>query len=83
MNSIEELSKKIEEYKQRQNNKKVKKKENAAVYVLAELLAAVIVGVMIGLGLDYYFETKPVFMIIFFIIGAISSFWNIYKFMVK
>lgn len=44
-----------------------------------ELVGAIIGGALIGYGIDHYFETKPVFFLIFILLGVITGFYNIYK----
>ncbi len=44
-----------------------------------ELVAGVALGVAIGLGLDYWLETRPWFMILFFFLGAGAGMLNVYR----
>ncbi len=44
-----------------------------------ELIAAVVVGTIIGFILDNWFDTKPWFIIIFFIIGVIAGMLNVIR----
>ena len=44
-----------------------------------ELVAAVVVGTIIGFILDSWFDTKPWFMIIFFFLGAAAGMLNVVK----
>ena len=44
-----------------------------------ELVIAIAVCVAIGYGLDNWLETKPLFIIIFFFVGVIVGFYNIYR----
>ncbi len=44
-----------------------------------ELVAGVVMGVAIGLGLDYWLETRPWFMILFFFLGAGAGMLNVYR----
>ena len=44
-----------------------------------ELVAAVAVGTIIGFILDNWFDTKPWFIIIFFLIGVIAGILNVIK----
>ena len=44
-----------------------------------ELIAAVIVGTIIGFILDSWFDTKPLLIIIFFIFGYIAGILNIFR----
>ena len=42
-----------------------------------ELVAAVAVGVAIGWGLDWVFGTRPVFILIMFVLGAAAGMRNV------
>ncbi len=44
-----------------------------------ELIAAVIVGTIIGFILDSWFDTKPWLIIIFFFLGAIAGMLNVIR----
>ena len=44
-----------------------------------ELVAAAVVGTIIGFILDNWFDTKPWFIILFFIIGVIAGIMNVIR----
>lgn len=44
-----------------------------------ELVAALIIGVAIGYGLDTWLETKPWFLVLFFLLGAAAGFVNVFR----
>ena len=44
-----------------------------------DLLSSILVGAMIGLGIDNFFSTKPIFLLIFLVLGIIAGFYNLYK----
>ena len=44
-----------------------------------DFLSSIIAGVLIGLGIDKVFSTKPIFFIIFLLLGIVSGFYNLYK----
>ena len=44
-----------------------------------ELVAAVVVGTIIGFILDNWFDTKPWFIITFFFIGVIAGIMNVIR----
>ena len=48
-----------------------------------DLISSIIVGVLIGLGLDKVFLTKPIFFIIFLLLGIITGFYSLFKTMKK
>ena len=49
--------------------------------ISTEIVAALVVGVGIGITVDNYFNTQPFGLIIFFILGALAGFLNIYRVM--
>ena len=51
----------------------------SALRLGTELVAAVIVGTIIGFILDNWFDTKPWFIITFFFIGVIAGMLNVIK----
>jgi len=44
-----------------------------------EMVAAVLVGTIIGFFLDNWFDTKPLLMIIFFFIGSAAGILNVVR----
>ena len=44
-----------------------------------ELVAAVVVGTIIGFILDSWFDTKPILIIIFFLFGSAAGIVNVFK----
>ena len=44
-----------------------------------DLFSSILVGIMIGLGIDNFFSTKPIFLLIFLVLGIIAGFYNLYK----
>ena len=66
------------------NNDQPKKPQNPmnagfGFKISTEIVAALIVGVSIGLIVDNYFATQPFGLIFFFIIGAFAGFLNVYR----
>tara|TARA_B100001121_G_scaffold277458_1_gene267396 strand:- start:376 stop:666 length:291 start_codon:yes stop_codon:yes gene_type:complete len=45
----------------------------------SELVAAVVVGTIIGFILDNWFDTKPILIIIFFLFGAAAGIKNVFR----
>ena len=83
-NKISELKKKInhlEDLKQIQTSSKKQSGASFGFKISTEIVAALVVGVGIGLLVDNYFNTKPVGLIIFFILGAFAGFLNVYRVM--
>lgn len=48
---------------------------NIGVYLITPIL----LGVFIGYNLDIYLKSKPVFIILFILLGTFSSFYNLFK----
>ena len=85
MRKIKEIGTRLEIEK-----KKIKKKEkngqgsNAAslgkaLKISTELVAAVVVGSIIGFLLDGWFDTKPLLTICFFIMGVAAGMLNVFR----
>ena len=54
-----------------------------AFRVLSEFVAAVIVGAVIGWGIDGAAGTSPAFLVVFLLTGAAAGFWNVYRIAMK
>ena len=81
---LENLKKKINHLQHDKENESMPKRSNGAGFgfkISTEIVAALIVGVGIGLLVDNYFHTKPFGLIIFFILGAFAGFLNVYRVM--
>ena len=81
---IAKLKEKIENIEQNKQNVSQLKKQSGAGFgfkISTELVAALVVGVGIGLLVDNYLGTKPFGLIIFFILGAFAGFLNVYRVM--
>jgi len=50
-----------------------------ALRIGVELVAALVVGVGIGLLLDYWLDTTPWLMVVFFFLGSAAGFLNVYR----
>ena len=83
-NKLKDLKKKIDDL---HHNKKIHpppKRNNGAGFgfkISTEIVAALVVGVGIGLIVDNYFGTGPFGLIFFFILGAFAGFLNVYRVM--
>jgi len=85
MKNLKEISTRLEIAKK--NIKDVKndsKSANAAslgkaLKISTELVAAVVVGSTIGFLLDSWFDTKPLLIICFFIMGVAAGILNVFK----
>ena len=81
---LQELKERIQTAKSTSTNKQNTKKESGAGFgfkISTEIIAALVVGVGIGLIVDKYLGTKPFGLIIFFIFGALAGFLNVYRVM--
>ena len=47
--------------------------------VVVEIVAAMAVGLVIGILLDNYFDTRPIFIIIFFLLGSAAGILNVFR----
>ena len=83
--SLNNLSKKLDNIKAEKVNEdynKTNKKFTSfahAFKIVSELFANILVGGSIGWTIDYFFNTKPIFLILFLIIGFISGIYTSYK----
>ena len=63
------------------NQKKNKNIKDFGVYLKSgvELVSAIIVALLIGLFLDNYFQSKPIFLFIFLILGFAAGIMNVFR----
>ena len=81
---LKNLKKEIDHLQQNNEGKSKPKQGSGASFgfkISTEIVAALVVGVGIGLIVDNYFGTKPFGLIIFFILGAFAGFLNVYHVM--
>ena len=81
---LENLKQKLDKLQSSKTDQKHNHKETGAGFgfnISTEIIAALVVGVGIGLIVDNYFNTKPFGLIIFFILGALAGFFNVYRVM--
>lgn len=87
---MKELPQDIEEMDARIKNLKSKKRKQAkhkdprlmwqiAFRVAAEFVSPIIIGLCIGYGIDEFFATKPMFMLIMVIFGCAAGMLNVYR----
>ena len=85
MRKIKEITTRLEIAKKNiKNTKKNKEGSNAAslgkaLKISTELVAAVVVGSIIGFLLDGWFDTKPLLTICFFIMGVAAGMLNVFR----
>ncbi len=73
---------KIEKSKLKKNNENNNQNSSflgSAFKLGTELVAAVVVGTIIGFILDNWFGTKPWLIIIFFFLGSIAGVLNVFR----
>ncbi|MEN8198416.1 MAG: AtpZ/AtpI family protein [Pseudomonadota bacterium] len=44
-----------------------------------EMVSALMLGVGIGLGLDWWLDTRPWFLVVFFLLGSAAAILNVYR----
>ena len=85
MNDLKNLSDRLEKFKKKKDSDKenIEKKSSInysiAVNISIELITGIALGVFFGLVIDNYLQTKPLMLIIFFILGTLVGFYNMYK----
>jgi len=73
------LKKTNQNIKKKSKNKKDLFSQYLNINVGYSLVTPILIGVIIGLALDNKFHTKPYFTVFFIFLGAISSFYNLFK----
>ena len=84
MNKLKELEKKLNKVKKskiqdNQYHKKSAVNYSIAINISIELITGIGLGVFLGLMIDNYLQTKPLMLIICFILGTLVGFFNMYK----
>mgnify|MGYP001316653494 CR=1 FL=1 len=86
MNDLEDLKTRLRIAKSKLQNKNLEKNDGKKGVFLGnafklgtELVAAVVVGTIIGFILDNWFDTKPLLIIVFFLLGAAAGIMNVFK----
>ncbi len=76
----------LEEFKERLKNIEVERKKKPkpkslgiGMKISLDLISPIIVGILIGLGFDKIFSTKPIFFLIFLLLGIITGFLSVIK----
>jgi ATP synthase protein I len=82
--SLDELDTKLNAVAAKRNNRGARSKERGAglgfaVKIGVDIVAAVIVGVGVGLLLDNWLGTKPWMLIVFFVLGAAAGMLNVFR----
>ena len=84
MNKLKEFEKKLNKakYSKIKDNKYHQKPTvnySIAINISIELITGIGLGVFLGLMIDNYLQTKPLMLIICFILGTLVGFFNMYK----
>ena len=82
--NLQDLKKRIDSYQSADKHRSNLIKKKGAGFgfkISTEIVAALIVGVGIGIIVDKSFDTQPFGLIIFFILGALAGFLNVYRVM--
>ena len=87
MDEFDELDKKIDktaddlgvELESKKREDRQKEVMGAGASAGVEFAAAIIFCTLFGIWLDKQFETKPILMFIFIILGACVAFYNLYR----
>ncbi len=89
--TLSDLDKKISKYQDINSLKEKDQKEAESLLsyakiglsVITEFISGVIVSVIIGILIDRYFDTSPIFLILFIFVGFVAGIRNIYKYINK
>tara|TARA_B100000214_G_scaffold37284_1_gene23470 strand:- start:39 stop:326 length:288 start_codon:yes stop_codon:yes gene_type:complete len=85
MSDLENLKTRLKIAKSKLANQDSEKSEKKGAFLGnafklgTELVAAVVVGTIIGFILDNWFGTKPVLIIVFFLFGAAAGIVNVFR----
>ena len=81
--NLKELSKKLNDYKLKNITKNKPRASSTSLglglKISLDFVASVVVGVLIGLGVDILFDSKPIFFLIFLIFGIAAGFMSMYR----
>tara|TARA_B100001996_G_C18216649_1_gene422017 strand:- start:214 stop:477 length:264 start_codon:yes stop_codon:yes gene_type:complete len=81
------MTRNLEKFRERlkniEENRYKKKSESKGLgigmKISLDLISPIIVGILIGLGFDKIFLTKPIFFLIFLLLGIITGFISVIK----
>ncbi len=79
--NLNSLKKKIQEAKEKIEEPVVEapKPLGKIMKVMVEIVAAMAVGLGIGILIDNYFDTRPFFIIVFFLLGSAAGIMNVFR----
>ena len=73
--NLDKLNRKLEEFKSKKEKDSLKriKVQNDGWRMIIELVTGMLLGVSLGLGLDYIIGSEPIFLIIFSLLGFMAG----------
>ena len=73
--NLDNLDQKLEEFKSKKekNGPKRLKVQNDGWRMVIELVTGMLLGISLGLALDYLFESEPIFLILFSLLGFLAG----------
>ena len=73
--NLDKLNRKLEEFKSKKEKDSPKriKVQNDGWRMIIELVTGMLLGVSLGLGLDYIVGSEPIFLIIFSLLGFMAG----------
>ena len=73
--NLDQLDKKIEEFKSKKEKDKPKrlKVQNDGWRMVVELVTGMLLGVCLGMALDYIVGSEPIFLIVFSLLGSMAG----------
>ena len=79
--NLNSLKKKIQEAKEKIEEPvgEAPKPLGKIMKVVVEIVAAMAVGLGIGILIDNYFDTRPFFIIVFFLLGSAAGIMNVFR----
>ena len=79
--NLNSLKKKIQEAKEKIEEPAVEapKPLGKIMKVVVEIVAAMAVGLGIGILIDNYFDNRPFFIIVFFLLGSAAGIMNVFR----
>ena len=79
--NLNSLKKKIQEAKEKIEEPVVEapKPLGKIMKVVVEIVAAMAVGLGIGFLIDNYFDTRPFFIFVFFLLGSAAGIMNVFR----
>ena len=73
--NLEKLDRKLEEFKSKKEKDSPRriKVQNDGWRMIIELVTGMVLGVSLGLGLDYMIGSEPIFLIVFSLLGFMAG----------